>query len=303
MTDQIILTKVGQLEKTVEDANDRTLRLGERVEELRDFVQKDVNVRLATVEERSRNILWALGIVIAVVSAIGVQLVLMSSRLGGIEKDVSYLVKSVGELQIKKASEDAGSPESIKQAQDVLADATKRNIKISKEVVAKSGADFIAASPNSPQAWNAALAFLDYKSFLNSSAEIPVKSENLTSASSSTHYDVQTPVGAPHPKFSVAGIVSKTEAAKFNHIGTDFNKDLTIGNAFIVADGGTVVLDDLDLRNEVFRNVHVYYYGKQVILANVYFLNCTFTIVQQANGTGLALAVLNPAPSTTFTAS
>lgn len=58
MTDHNILARIVPLEKAVKDADDRSLRVGERIEELKDFVHTDINLRLATVEERTRNVLW-----------------------------------------------------------------------------------------------------------------------------------------------------------------------------------------------------------------------------------------------------
>jgi hypothetical protein len=210
----------------------------------------------------------------------------------------------IRELTIKRIGE-AGSLNSkeliarLAELKHLAVFARTQNVAIKPEVVKKVGQKLV--DEGGAAAWDAALTFLDYKSFLNSSTGIPVKSENLVSTT--THYYIQTLANTPQPHFQVAGVVPKSDAARFNHIGVDFNKDSDTGNAFIVGDGGSVVLDDLELKNVVLHNVHIYYQGARVNLTNVYFINCTFTIIQQSNGTGLALAVLDPAPSTNFKAS
>ena len=56
------------------------------------------------------------------------------------------------------------------------------------------------------------------------------------------------------------------------------------------------------MKNLIFRNVHIYYYGDPIIMESVRFINCTFTFAQQPNSQLLAGKLL-AAPAVTFTAS
>jgi hypothetical protein len=71
-----------------------------------------------------------------------------------------------------------------------------------------------------------------------------------------------------------------------------FNKGAKTGPAYLFLTGGATALDDMYIRNVIFRSVAVYYAGQPVILDNVTFTNCTFVFVNNEQTKKLALAIL-----------
>lgn len=80
----------------------------------------------------------------------------------------------------------------------------------------------------------------------------------------------------------------------------DRNKGMTSGPEWIIAEGGAVGLDGIYLRNVVFHNVRVKYFGGPLTMKNVYFIDCTFDMNVQPKTEQLAMALLAPTPSTSF---
>src|SRR6202035_278436 len=78
-----------------------------------------------------------------------------------------HLNSSVNALRLKQVSSNPIDPQNIAEAKTVLAKAISEKVEIEKTVIQESGAKFIEVSQKSPAAWGAALAFLNYKSFLN----------------------------------------------------------------------------------------------------------------------------------------
>ena len=152
----------------------------------------------------------------------------------------------------------------------------------------------------SADAWDTVIDFLDYKSFLNVDLSIQVNS-TVGKGTYRTLYIHTRPTGTPEPKFSVAGAVSKENAAHFRKIGRpDPNESEAVGNDWIIVDGGALSIDDMDMKKVILRNVSIYYAGAPLQMEDVYFMNCTFSVKQQSNGERLALAVLRPSPATTL---
>lgn len=81
------------------------------------------------------------------------------------------------------------------------------------------------------------------------------------------------------PKITPYGLVPSTQSAVLNLIGEHLNLIDPMGAAFIILDGDEIILDGLDMKNVVLRNVNVRYYGSRVIMQNVYFVNCRFTFL------------------------
>ena len=210
-------------------------------------------------------------------------------------------MKRLGSL--KKAAENPADPQNINDAKLILSEAKAARVLIPPHTIEFTGKRFVEATQTNPDAWNAALTFVDYKSSINPS--LP-NTPNISEADARvlrTDYAVKFPYPrAPRPEVRVFGIVPEADAAQFNEIGVNANA-LHEGNRYIVAQGGDVLIDGLQLKSVVFVNTHIYYRGGPIILSNVYFLNCTFEIEQSANAQGLAVALLAPVPSTSFNAS
>lgn len=294
MSEQQILGRIQDLQKDVEDTNDRTLRLGERTERLKDFVNTDVNVRLVRVDERTSNMMWAIAIMAAAIVGSWSQLILMNGRLGGIERDVSRLLSSVGELELKKASENPSDPQNIQQVKQILADAKTSKITITPKTVVSEGKKFIDAAQAHPDAWSAALAFLDYKSFLNGASLDDPKIKNaLVEKVSTTKYYRWTPANErlPGGKVAIFGTAPRDQAAIMAPVGAS-QETSEYGDQFVVVTGGNIFLDNTNFRHVIIANAHVIWRGGPVIMQDVHFIDCIFDLPQR-NGQNLATAILD----------
>jgi hypothetical protein len=300
MSEQQIYVKIQDVQRAVDDANDRTLRVGENVERLRDLVHTDVNVRLVRVDERSSNMMWAVGILAAVVLGAWAQLLLMSGRLSGMERDVSYIAKGMDELRLKKTAEKPTDPDNIKEAKEVLTHAKTAKIKLPHEMIESTGKQFIQVSQTNPEAWQVAIAYLDYKSFLNVGTIPSLPATPLNKTPYDTYY---APPASAGPLFSIGRSVPPDVPQLRAINAPDPNQGKTVGPAFLLILGGEFLLDGTYAKKVIFKGVHIVYRGEQAGLDDVYFINCTFDVVLKPNGQSLASAVLSSVAGVNFKSS
>jgi hypothetical protein len=213
-------------------------------------------------------------------------------RLTRIEADLIALrVSQSGSNPIDKKSQ--------AEAKEALANAKNSSIKIPPSVIERTGEKFIEATKSDPAAWDTALQFVNYRSFLNASAPQGKFVTNFVSLK--TQYNIISPGGQPKPTISTFGLVPIDKAAALDVIGKTRNTGPN-GVQYLFLDGGAIVLDGSQFKHIVLRNVHVVYRGGPAILEDVYFLNCTFEIVQENNGQLFASTVLASSPATNFKA-
>jgi hypothetical protein len=214
-----------------------------------------------------------------------------------------HLKKIDGELSAISLEKIAANPvdrASALAAKKLIVEAKAASTQLPNNVIEQVGQKFIAASENEPAAWDTAVAFLDYKSSINSS--LPIPNEGFRKPGTYTYYHYNVPNGMEAPTLRVAGIVPAESSARLETIGVNQNENLPVGAAYIIANGGALALDKTEFRNVILQNVHVYYYGGRVKMANVYFLNCTFEMKPGQNSQKLLLAALTGGASTTFSA-
>jgi hypothetical protein len=214
-------------------------------------------------------------------------------QLGNIEKRLNKLEAAPYIAVLKQSAENPTNPKSIQETKQALKEAKGTKARIPPEVVKETGAKFMEASQNNSDAWDATLSFLDYRSFLNQSTE-PQLTHPLTLSDVEQHYFL-TNFSNHKPRFSVYGHAPIAQAARLNLIGKAEPLE-PYGHAYVLLEGDSVIIDDLEMKNVVFRNVHIIYLGGRFIMENVYFINCTFEIVRQTNGQNFARAVLNSNP-------
>jgi len=77
------------------------------------------------------------------------------------------------------------------------------------------------------------------------------------------------------------------------------NEKVKVGRAFLILDGGSLLLDGLYWKRIVFRNTHIVYRGGPVEMQDVYFLNCTFEVRRDAPGQQFARTLLATNPAIT----
>jgi hypothetical protein len=230
-------------------------------------------------------------------SALSAAVLLVISRLR-----VPQTIAFASERKLLAVSSDPTDPKNIDEAKEVLTRAKVAKIQINPTTLQKTGQKFVKASNQNPAAWDAAIAFVDYKSFSNKGSQgVPESGSSQRLQQGSTIIYATPPPGMIAPVMGwFGGIVPKESAARLEPIGKDINEGSKPGVRFLFASGGALLLDGIEARNVVFANVHITYEGGQVDLTNVYFINCTFEMKLRPNSQSLAAAVLSSAPATTF---
>ena len=233
---------------------------------------------------------------VAAVLGMGAAVITLLVKVNAIETFVLDNGGFIAGLRLQKNA-NLADPKNIEETTHVLSQARAAKIKISADVIAATGKKFVDLSKNDPTAWNAALAFVNYRSFLNADEEPSLKNPD-SSATTTSYYRINyLDSGGRLPAISAYGQAPSSQAARLNSIGSNFNKWRPLSKAFVVVEGGSgVVIDNMDMKNIVFRNTRIRYAGGPVIMENVYFVNCTFELVQRANGQLFADTLLSASP-------
>ncbi len=231
-------------------------------------------------------------------------------------KDISQMkgqLKVLDPLIIERLERRIGSSATLnpKELEAALPDlkaaviaASRAKVAIDPGIVAKGGQriiDLAATQPSQASIWEIATDFLNYRSFLNSSATPSTPGPEFIVHPGVTYYGVWSPSGKA-PTLIAYGNVPPEQSAVLEHIGSGLNKGNPVHNAFVVVEDGVFAIDGMDMRNIIVRNCTVIYRGGPVHMQNVYFVNCKFDIIRGQNGQELARAVLE-SPSVGFSAS
>jgi hypothetical protein len=180
-------------------------------------------------------------------------------------------------------------------AKSILATAQSKKTSIDQNVIRETSAKFLEAGKTNPDAWNVALAFIDYKSFLNIGPG-PIQGP-ITLATKSSYLTAYEPPSSAGTMYSL-GYSTPPEVPQYRPIDhPDMNQGKTVGPQFLRVVGGEVRLDGYYIKRVILENVHVIYRGGALTLENVYFVNCTFDVSQQPRGQELANKLLEPSLS------
>jgi hypothetical protein len=214
---------------------------------------------------------------------------------------VPRIEAAVIERKLKENAEHPYDSQSMREASRTLLHAEVEKINLRPAVVESTGKKFLGVAASDPDAWNTAIACLNYKSFLNVSLTIQSTDVLPVGTRLTTEYTTHWPTGGKEATFSVAGSVPRDRAAQCTEIGKpDPNASVAFGNDWIVVRDGDFTLDNMLLKKMICRKVQIFYAGGPLIMHQVYFLGCTFTIEQTPNGQGFVLAGLKPSPATDF---
>jgi hypothetical protein len=213
----------------------------------------------------------------------------LTSRVSDLEKSAKESAGLAAGLRLEGLATQPKSPTNISAVNDILSRAQKDNVAIPADMVERAGSKFIDAAQHDPAAWKAALAFMDYRSFLNgATAQIPLDLTLFDPNSGFWFIDVEGTkrVGTTgRHVFTVSRhVIPNADAARYERIGDRFNEGRPTGPAAIVVDGQNESLFALDghrLKNVTFKNAAIAYGGGETILENVHFVNCTFLQFKQ----------------------
>src|SRR5271157_317296 len=104
-------------------------------------------------------------------------------RLTSIEGSLVKINSTLDGMKLKQIGSNPANPESITEAKKVLIAAASAKTKIDPGIIKDVGGKFVDAAGKVPAAWNTALAFVNYKSFLDSlrgSSPIPPDAKLVT---------------------------------------------------------------------------------------------------------------------------
>lgn len=222
------------------------------------------------------------------------------------------VAKIEGKLDVLKIQSLATQPQkggNAKKTSEILNAAKKEGTKLDPELVIDAGKQFISAgvSSSNPDIWNAALAFLDYRSFLNSSLA-PATDKFSPRDKGPLPWKFEFPLGFVKLGEMVHLLTGRTVAAEsaavLEPIGSRLNIDEKNGFEFLLMAEPSygIKLDGTRLKNIIFKDTKIIYEGGRVEMENVYFVNCTFEVSKRPNGKNFASSVLASTPATTFQA-
>lgn len=188
-------------------------------------------------------------------------------RMDGIETQlVSLRALIVGSNPARTQNQD--------QAKDLIQQARQKTIPpIPESVVEQAGDSFIEAAPNTPKAWDVALDFVSYRSFLN----VPQTSRHI----------IRTLL--PNSRRVVHGGGDEWVEVK------DYTEGLVLDprqGENIAALGDETGKPATEYVNMIFNNCHIIYHGGPIKLVNVIFQNCTFDFTYGPDGQDLARNIL-----------
>lgn len=180
-------------------------------------------------------------------------------------------------LRAKAVASNPADSENQAEAKSVLAAAKKESIRLPVPVIELGGNKFIEAAKTDPKAWDVALEFVAYRSFLNAQSRPRVPTEPMPTGTI-TNYEILGAPGKPPPEVSWSKpIVGEGQvAARWDRLGQDRNQDKHDQPTWLYATGGATSVDTEQIRNVVLIGVEVHYSGAPVILENVIFINCVF---------------------------
>jgi hypothetical protein len=211
-------------------------------------------------------------------------------KLDGLTQRMATIEGKLDGLIIQRFAAQPTDKKNIAEAKAIINTAKQSAIKLPPSIVEQSGKAFINAASKEPAAWDVALRFAEYRSYLNTFNPDVIPSGNRAT---NTEYTLSSPIGYAKPSLSITGLVSADQAARFNRIGEGLKTDTVYGNAFIIVTGGAAILDGYELKNVVFQNTHVVYLGGPLQLKNVYFIGCTFDFISDNNGKEMVAAILS----------
>jgi hypothetical protein len=188
---------------------------------------------------------------------------------------------------LQQASDDPTNVRNIVAAAQILNRAEAAVIRISSAILAETGLKFVLAVERNPNAQIALDAYFDYRtSFLNANIPDSVLRRmqiHPLPPDWETDYYFAHRISEGRPVIEPYGSATAGEAARLNPLGANANQNRPIGDAFLRVKGGSIELDGMEIKNVVFENVSVYYYGWSASIENVSFVNCKIRIAPQPN--------------------
>jgi hypothetical protein len=181
----------------------------------------------------------------------------------------------------------------------ILDGARDHDIIVGSSVLLRNGLKFIKASGKHPDAWSAAKATLDYRSFLNKQLDLAPKVANARSPGAGFPYMFGIS-SEPNPgqssawvaRIKVEGSASPEASARLEMLSSPQPRGSGAELISIEGKADTIVLDGAYWKNVIVKDAEVKYDGGPVKLDNVYFVNCEFIVPPTPGGRAFAGSIL-----------
>jgi hypothetical protein len=243
-------------------------------------------------------------ILIAVLSALGIAVVWYWGWIGiqvvAQGKQISQILALLSPEVIKAARPD--DPQSIKQVEKVVQTALQQGKRIDPAIVSQAGNKFVDATTKTPEAWNGAVALLNYRSFLNVGTAPQLQRISPDEVKGfDFNYTYYAMKGSPLGESFWIGL-SRVPDLPEMHPLTEPNENTraTVGPSFVVYKNVRLLLDNMFMKNIIIQDSRIVYRGLPMELHNVYFVNCTFEVSREARGEQFAKAVFSLSPAVTL---
>lgn len=222
---------------------------------------------------------------------------------------VSFLrIPSKASVHVEnKLAQSASSPmntHTIQEARVVIESARNARLRIDPALVQRTGDRFVNAAEQTPDAWNTALAFMNYRSTLNANLVPKLGNPNPAEGGYTAKFMIRTPSGETGEETATTynvhryGTAPPQSSARMELLNQPESK--SSGNQFLVFQSyrpdNSLVLDNMYMRNVIIQNSSVTYLGGPTHLDHVYFVNCTFDVAVINNGREFANTMLASAP-------
>jgi len=198
---------------------------------------------------------WLLGVLsgalLIYLAWLGSTVYSQGNKLASMARDIDYIVKALPAAQLVKFQSVTPSEENLAKTRQAIQESRAEKVIIPPQVITSVGSKLIQTSFSNPKlseaAWSTTLDLINYRSFLTS-----IQSPNYGAP-------LQTPSHAQPPHQTLPpGIVLYWHGGGFSRATQD--------------------IDGMMLEDLVIRDAHIIYNGGPLILKNVTFQNCTFTI-------------------------
>jgi hypothetical protein len=218
-------------------------------------------------------------------------------------KKITQIFTLLAPERLSQIAMDATNPESIKLAEQIVANARKSKVPIPTAVLEDVGQKFTEASINAPESWNAALAVVNYRTSLNVGLT-PSPSNPVTVTPNTKGGQYRFSLNSiPRPgtekgnnvliaTVQISGKANPEDSARLEWLSTPQPQGSGAAHIEIIGRVDTLVLDKQFMKNVTILNADVNYDGGPVRLENVTFVNCRLHFTNQQPSRELVRSIL-----------
>jgi len=225
--------------------------------------------------------------------------------IGSIKDSLKTLAPLLRETTIRRINEAENlTPKELSAQLSDLKSLAKtaqaENVPIKPETVEKVGKKLIEVG--GADAWDTALAFVHYNSFLNTSLVPDLSSITpIEPTQQFSWYDYNSPIGHQGQLYRIGIATSDFPQLRLiEH--PDKNAGQNVGPEFLLIKNAEILLDDTYMKKVIIQDSRIVYKGGPVKLHNVLFVNCQFDVQPTSQGKEFANSALSHTPIT-FTSS